>query len=138
MSSQENTTGVPSLYHMAVALNNHMTATTSAATTSTGSGSGGWALMGMTAGMFFFVLIVQLVIWIIAVVLLIKHGSVMHTWALVVGVVLLIFPIIPLSPLVVILLALFAKDSQKVKAKERKNDKGLPPMRSSTGSSPIR
>lgn len=65
----------------------------------------GGSMFGLAAGVFLIVILISLAIWIAALVLLIQNGKRMPTWAVVVGIIFLLFPL-PGGALVTLILAL--------------------------------
>jgi|LakMenE01Jun11ns_1017448.scaffolds.fasta_scaffold9908505_3 hypothetical protein len=68
-------------------------------------------IVGMTFGFFVFMLLANIVIWILAIVLLIKYWGVLPSWAKVLG-LLGILPIFPFGPLLTIIVVLVAKSQE--------------------------
>ena len=62
-------------------------------------------MFGVAASVFLFIILISLIVWIAALVLLIQNGKLMPTWAIIVGVIFLMFPL-PGGAIVTLILAL--------------------------------
>jgi len=67
-------------------------------------------ILGMTFGIFIFMLLATIVIWILAIFLMVKYWKVLPSWAKVLSLIG-ILPIFPFGPVLTIIVVLIGKQS---------------------------